>query len=500
MNLHVLCREAQIAIPQTFPDIAIEGVCTDSRRVRRGDLFICIRGMTVDGHRYINEALARGAAAIVAEDGFSGTVELPVIPVADTRHAAAMLCDAWYGHPSRKLKLIAVTGTNGKTSVTYMLRCIFEAAMHRCGVIGTVHSYSAGRRLDIRAENPLANMTTPDPEELYRILSVMAADGVEYVFMEATSHALALRKLDALTFEAAVFTNLTAEHLDFHGNMENYFSAKAKLFSVCKKAIINIDADYGRRLAELCRCPVLTCSAKDSTADFFAEQIRDLGADGTEYRLVSRNIRAMLHTPIPGRFTVMNTLEAAACAASLGVAPSAIMTALGSLGGIDGRMERVKLGALCDFSVFIDYAHTPDALYNLLMTARGFRRPEQRIVLLFGCGGDRDKGKRPVMGRIASELADFCVVTSDNSRSEDPKQIVKEICEGMGAAPRKILLDRAEAIDWVIRTARRGDIILLAGKGHEAYEIDRDGKRPFNEKSLAMEAAMRYHGQGKEPI
>lgn len=499
MNLHTLCQEAQIVIPQFLSNPVVGGICTDSRNIRPGDVFVCIRGMTVDSHFYIKEAIARGAVAVVAERECTETGTIPLILVEDTRHAATMLYDAWYGHPAHKMKMIAVTGTNGKTSVTYMLRCIFEAAMHRCGMIGTVHSYSCGRRLNVRSENPLANMTTPDPAELYRILAVMAEDGVEYVFMEATSHALALRKLDALSFEAAVFTNLTPEHLDFHENMENYFSVKTQLFSMCKTAIINSDDDYGKRLARLATCPVLTCSTRERASDFFADHICDMGADGNEYRLISRNMRATLRTPIPGRFTVMNTLEAAACASSLGVSPSAIMTALGSLNSIDGRMERVKLGALCDFSVFIDYAHTPDALYNLLTTARGFRKNGQRIVLLFGCGGDRDKSKRPVMGRIASELADFCVITSDNSRSEDPLEIIKEICDGMNETSYTAIPDRAEAIDWVIRTAKRGDIILFAGKGHEEYEIDKDGKRPFNERKLARDAAIRYYGQSAEP-
>lgn len=500
MNLYTLCREAEIAVPQDVSDVEINGICTDSRTVKNGDMFICIRGMTVDGHAYMEEAIARGASVIVAEDLRPLPKDTPILCVEDTRHAAAMLYDAWYGHPSHKLKLIAVTGTNGKTSVTYMLLRIFEAAMCRCGVIGTVHSYSAGRMLDIRSDNPLANMTTPDPEELYRILSVMARDGVEYVFMEATSHAIALRKLDALTFDAAIFTNLTPEHLDFHENMENYFSTKARLFSMCKRAIINVDDAYGKRLAEEIDCPALTCSAREETADFLAEQIRDLGADGNEYDLVSRNLRVTLRTPIPGRFTVMNTLEAAACASSFGVAPSAIMAALGSLSGVDGRMERIKLGALCDFSVFIDYAHTPDALYNLLITARGFRRTGQRIVLVFGCGGDRDKAKRPIMGKLASELSDYCIITSDNSRNEDPLQIIEEIRGGMSATAYAVIPDRAEAIDHAIRTALRGDIILLAGKGHEEYEIDCRGKRPFSERAIAMAAATRYYGKGEESL
>lgn len=493
MNLHLLCREAGIFVPCHLPDPCVVGIRTDSRKVERGDLFVCIRGLTFDGHQYIKDAVARGAAAIIAEKTVD-CGDVPVVAVEDTRLSAAMLYDAWYGHPTRSLKLIAVTGTNGKTSVTYMLRSIFEAAMYRCGVIGTVHCYSAGRRLEIRAENPLANMTTPDPEELYRILSVMASDGVEYVFMEASSHALALRKLDALTFHAAVFTNLTEEHLDFHGNMENYFSAKARLFSMCKRAIINLDDAYGKRLRETASCSVLTCSAKGEAADFSAEEILDLGAEGMSYSLRSRNVLATVHTPIPGRFTVMNTLEAAACALSEGIPPSVVISALGALCGVDGRMERVRLGIPCGFSVFIDYAHTPDALRNLLLSADGFRQKGQRIVVLFGCGGDRDKGKRPVMGRIASELADFSVVTSDNSRSEDPLTIISEICRGMDADKYVAIPSREEAIDWVIRTAKGGDVILLAGKGHEAYEIDKGGKRPFDEREIVRAAVARYHG------
>lgn len=493
MNLHLLCREAGILVPDRLPNPDIGGIRTDSRKIEWGDLFVCIRGMTFDGHQYIKDAVARGAAAIIAEENFD-CGDVPVIAVSDTRHAAAMLYDAWYGHPARAMKLIAVTGTNGKTSVTYMLRSVFEAAMFRCGVIGTVNCYSAGRRLEIRAENPLANMTTPDPEELYRILSVMAEDGVEYVFMEASSHALALRKLDALTFCASIFTNLSPEHLDFHGDMENYFSAKARLFSISKRAIINLDDAYGGRLREQASCPVLTCSAKGETADFSADEILDLGAEGMSYDLRSRNVRATVHTPIPGRFTVMNTLEAAACALSEGIPPSVVISALGALCGVDGRMERVRLGAPCSFSVFIDYAHTPDALHNLLLSAEGFRKEGQRIVLLFGCGGDRDKGKRPVMGRIASELADFSVVTSDNSRSEDPLTIISEICRGMDADKYVAIPSREEAIDWVIRTAKSGDVILLAGKGHEAYEIDKGGKRPFDEREIVRAAVARYHG------
>ena len=495
MNLHELCREAGLPVSDDIADPPVFGIKTDSEKVEAGDLFLCIRGLTVDGHKYIKDAIARGAVAVAVDGQFEigGDTTIPIIPVGDTRHAAAMLYDAWYGHPSQKLKIVAVTGTNGKTTVTHMLRAIFEAAMYKCGLIGTVSCYSAGRKLDIRSDNPLANMTTPDPEELYRMLAIMADDGVEYVFMEATSHALALRKLDAVLFEAAIFTNLTPEHLDFHGDMETYFSAKTKLFSMCKRAIINVDDAYGDRLAQTAPCSVYTCGFRGNT-DFRAEQEVDLGVDGSSFVLNSRNLRFSLRVTLPGRFNVLNALEAASCASLFGVSPSVIQAAIGSLCGVNGRMERVRIGALSDFSVFIDYAHTPDALTNLLTVAAGLKKQGQRVVLVFGCGGDRDKTKRPVMGRIASELSDFCVITSDNSRSENPRDIINDIVKDMRKDCYTIVEDRAQAIEYVIQEARRGDIILLAGKGHEEYEIDRSGKHPFCEREIVRQAVLRRIG------
>lgn len=494
MELARLCINTGIFVPEEDKTIEIGGICTDSRRVKKGDLFICIRGLSADGHDYIADAQKQGAAAILADSRYEGETEAPLLRAEDTRRGAALLYDAWYGHPTKKLKLVAVTGTNGKTSVTFMLRAIFEAAMHRCGLIGTVNCYSAGRKLTIRSEDPLANMTTPDPSELYQILAQMVRDGVEYVFMEATSHALALSKLDAIRFSAAVFTNLTPEHLDFHGDMESYFIAKKKLFSMCERAIINVDDAYGRRLLEDISCPVITCSAGGGPAHYTATQIRDCGVDGNEYKLVSKNHHFTIRTPIPGAFNVINTLEAASAALSLGISPSAIMAALGTLVGIDGRMERVKLGAITDFSVFIDYAHTPDALENLLVAARKLRKARERVVVVFGCGGDRDKTKRKRMGEIASRLADFIIVTSDNSRSEDPMLIIQEIASGIVAGSDYVIIpERRRAVEFAVREAHEDDIILLAGKGHEEYEIDASGKHYFSEREIAAEAAGKYH-------
>ena len=494
MKLSELC--VGIAIPEGFENTEIEGIKTDSRRVTAGDLFICIRGLKTDGHLYIEDAVKRGAVAILVCEDYVGTFpEILVLKAKDTRRAASLLYNAWYGNPAGKLHIMAVTGTNGKTSVTFMLRAIFENAFYRCGIIGTVNCYSAGRRMEIRSEDPLSNMTTPDPEVLYHILAEMVKDGVEYVFMEVTSHALALHKPDAIHFEAAVFTNLTEEHLDFHGNMESYFEAKKRLFSMCGRAIINVDDPYGRMLADSISCPYVTCSAKGLSADYAATQICDHGVDGSEYRLVSADKRFTVRTPIPGSFSVINTLEAAALACVFGISPSAVMTALGALSGVDGRMERVRLGVFANYSVFIDYAHTPDALENLLHTARGIRKTGERVVLLFGCGGDRDKTKRKKMGEIAASLADFVILTSDNSRSEDPMKILCDIQKGMGKGDYVIIPDRRRAIEFAIREAHAGDILLLAGKGHEEYEIDRSGKRFFSEKQIVAEAAGKYRAE-----
>ncbi len=493
MRLSELC--VGIDIPRGFENTEIGGVKTDSRRVEKGDLFICIRGLHADGHSFAEDAAKRGAAAILVCEDYEGTPDALLLKTKDTRSAAARIYNAWYGDPASKLHVIAVTGTNGKTSVTFMLRAIFEAALYRCGLIGTVSCYSAGRRMDIRSENPLANMTTPDPEELYRILAEMVKDGVEYVFMEVTSHALALGKPDAIHFDAAVFTNLTPEHLDFHGDMATYFETKKRLFALSDRAVLNIDDAYGAHLADELQIPFVTCSAKGKSADYTATQICNHGVDGNEYRVVSADKRFTVRTQIPGTFSVINSLEAAACASMLGISPGVIMTALGSLAGIDGRMERVRLGVLVEYSVFIDYAHTPDALENLLVTARALCREGERVVLLFGCGGDRDKSKRKVMGEIAARLADFVILTSDNSRSEEPMEIIREIQKGLVGSDYIVIPERRRAIEFAIREAHDGDVILLAGKGHEEYEIDRDGKRFFSEKQIAVEAAGKYKSE-----
>ena len=492
MKLHYLCTAAGIEYGEV-ENVEINAVKSNSEKIEKGDLFVCVKGLHLDGHDYIQKAIDRGAAAVISERPTECAV--PVVVIENTRRALPLLCDAVLGFPSKRLKLVAVTGTNGKTSVTYMLRAIFNAAMYKTGLIGTVRCYCGESVLDGGNGNPLANMTTPDPEELFALFKKMADEGVEYVFMEASSHALALDKLEGLRFEAAVFTNLTPEHLDFHKDMEEYFLAKSRLFEKSKRCIINTDDPYGKRLIEAFRQRSVGCSAIRKCCDYFAGDIKELGIEGNRYRMVAPTRQFVIRTPLVGGFNVMNTLEAAACAVELGVAPQSIMSALAVMNGVEGRLERVRLGVITDYSVFIDYAHTPDALYNLLETLCKIRRCGERIVLVFGCGGDRDKSKRRKMGEIAARYADKLIVTSDNSRSEKPADIISEIVAGIGSFEHTVIEDRAKAIEYAIKNAQTGDLIVLAGKGHEEYEIDALGKHPFSEKNIAAEAAQKYYSE-----
>ena len=490
MKLSALCEAANLFCPTCEAEREIGQIVTDSNRATANCLFVCIKGLHTDSHRLIGDAVALGAACVLTEEGADYEVFPNVVYLSapSTRSALSLLYHAWYGFPTRHLKVIGVTGTNGKTTVTNMLRSILEAAFHPCGLIGTVGCESKGRRLELGSENPLANFTTPDPRELYAILAEMVRDGVEYVLMEVTSHALALGKLEPIQFEAAIFTNLTPDHLDFHKTMDAYAEAKARLFSKSKFSLINLDSPYAGRMI-IASNRYITCSTKGKTADYVAELTEVREASGVSYDLRSKSSHIRMSCPIPGDFTVANSLQAAACALELGISPATVKDALANLRGVKGRMERVKLGFDADFQVLIDYAHTPDALENLLRSAQGIKQQNGRLVLLFGCGGDRDRSKRAVMGRIASALSDFVIVTSDNSRSEDPRQIIEEILSGMDTAkPHRVIQNRAEAIAYAVKAAQAGDLILLAGKGHEEYEITQEGRKPFFEKQIVQAA------------
>lgn len=474
-------------------NIEITTISSDSRSTVENSLFVCIRGRNHDGHSYVGVATAKGAVAILSENELS---DLPsgvtAIYTHDTAAALARLWDAWYSHPTRDMKLVAVTGTNGKTTVSFMLDAIFTAAFHKCGIIGTVYCRTPKRFLQTDT------MTTPDPDTLYRMLAEMRDDGAEYVFIEASSHALTIGRLAPLSFEAAVFTNLTPEHLDFHGTMENYFLAKASLLEKCKTAFINLDDSYAERYRSYAMATgagarlVFFSGQGKRGADYKAEWIKLCGVDGIAYTLSAKNILREIRSPMAGRYNVDNTLAALAVALDLGISGRTASEALSGFGGAPGRLKRVRTPSGYAASIYIDYAHTPDALENVLEAARGFTADGGRIILVFGCGGDRDRLKRPLMGSIASRSADLCIVTSDNSRSELPENIIGEILGGFDPeTAHAVIPSRREAIRYAIRQARGGDVVLLCGKGHEKYEIGPLGRRDFDEEGIAEETVIR---------
>lgn len=490
MKLAELFGRAELDYPPVYGELEITKIVTDSREAVEGCLFICIDGLHTDGHRFVRDAVDAGACVIIAERVREACVggAAACILLENTRRAAALLYDAWYGNPSKALKIVGVTGTNGKTSVSTLSYEIFEGCSIPCGLIGTVCCRSKGGRvLEPRSSDPNANLTTPDAAELYAMLAQMVADGVEYVFMEVSSHALSLEKVSAIRFELAVFTNLTRDHLDFHGDMQGYFDAKKRLFTMCRRAVLFTDDEAGRRLYEEAGCPAVRCSLK-SEGDYCAQEIQNDGMSGSRYLLRTPNERIPIAIGLVGRFFIENSLLAAAVACECGIDARRIGELLRSARGARGRMERLsEVGS--DFEILIDYAHTPDALEKLLLSVRELRMPKGRIVLLFGCGGERDRGKRKEMAMIASRLSDEVIVTEDNSRGEAVDQIFGDIVRGLDRnKPYRVIRDRREAIRTAVLEARAGEILILAGKGHEQYEIGSLGRMPFDERQIVAEA------------
>lgn len=490
MRLGSLLDNAGIKYPTEVENIYVKNIVTDSRQVSRDSMFVCIKGLTNDGHEHIGEALRKGASVIVAERVRDECVggAAAFITHDNTRKASALLYNAFYQRPTDKLKIVGVTGTNGKTSVATMLYHIFKEAGYRTGLIGTVCRLTAdGRSLSPKKKLSSANMTTPDPDELYRDLAKMAKDKVEYVFMEVSSHALALSRTEPITFDSGVFTNLTRDHLDFHGSMEEYFKSKKLLFEKCNKAFVFADTEYGKILAAETPCPTFTCSVSDG--DFCALDIKYRGMAGVAYRLKAPKEDIEISLPLIGSFATENSLMASAVAIESGIDGQTVKKALEGFKGVSGRMERISRDGV---TVIIDYAHTPDALEKLLLSVRSLMRSDARLILVFGCGGERDKGKRSKMGKIASENADLVIVSSDNSRGEDTKKIIDGILEGIDKEkPYRVIEKRKEAIECAVAIADEGDVVVLAGKGHEKYEIDGEGAHSFDERKIVRAALRR---------
>ena len=440
-------------------DVECSGICYDTRTMVPGCLFVALPGYKTDGHKYIAQALEQGAAAVLCQHPPEG--EGPWLVTPDARAALAAVSANWFGHPARDLTLLAVTGTNGKTTTTYLLKAMLEGVLGaRVGLIGTNQNMVGEEVLP-------AHRTTPESYEVQQLLREMADAGCTHVVMEASSHALVLHRLDGLRFRAGIFTNLTQDHLDFHGTMEAYRDAKGLLFRQSDTAVLNLDDEAGRYFACTVAVPRLTYSERRDEADLTAKNLR-LFPDRVEFEAVAEGAISRVRLPIPGGFTVYNALGVLTCGLALGLPLADCADALAKAPGVKGRIEVVPVPA--DFAVIIDYAHTPDALENILTTVRDFTAG--RVICLFGCGGDRDRTKRPQMGAIAGSLADVAVVTSDNPRTEEPEAIIRDILPGLEGTAAEVVVepDRRAAIRRALSLAKPGDTVVLAGKGHETYQ------------------------------
>ena len=459
MKLRELLEGVALTESHVLPDTDITSVSYDTREIENGALFVALKGHKYDGHTFIPEALAKGAAAVLCEQPplFPG----PWLVTENTRAALARIAANRFGHPGKEMTLLAVTGTNGKTTTSTLLKWVLEEILHtKVGLIGT------NRNMIGNTELP-AHRTTPESWELQELLRRMADEGCTHVVMEVSSHALVQHRVDTLRFTEGIFTNLSRDHLDYHGTMEEYRRAKGLLFAQSDLAILNLDDVAGRWYQREVTCPCFTYSESRQEAHLTAENVRLL-PDHVRFEAVSQGMICRIFLPIPGGFSIYNALAVIAAALNLGLELTAIADALSRAPGVKGRVEVVPVPA--PFTVLIDYAHTPDALENILSTARSLTN--RRLLCVVGCGGDRDKSKRALMGEIAGELADLTFLTSDNPRSEDPMGILTDMLPGMKRSGGSFLLlpDRREAIRAALTEAREGDLVLLAGKGHETYQ------------------------------
>ena len=476
MLLRELVKDLNIIGGSADPDMNIGGVSYDSRKTQPGDLFVAVRGFETDGHRYIPAAMAKGAAAVLCEEPpADGT---PYLLVKDCRLGLALVSRAFFGDPASEMTVIGFTGTSGKTSSTTVLKHVLEETLGaKVGLIGT-NGNMIGDEL-LHTEH-----TTPESYELHQLFRRMRDAGCTHVVMEVSSHSLALERVAGITFDVAVFTNLSQDHLDLHGTMEEYAAAKKKIFSQCRVGCVNLDDERAEYMMDGAPCPIVRYSAIRNDAELVAKDIR-LTASGVRFAAVSGEELALTRLAIPGMFSVYNALSVMAAAHCVGVSLADCAAALATARGVKGRMESVPTDG--DYSIIIDYSHKPDALEKALKTLRPVTRG--RLMVLFGCGGDRDRKKRPLMGAIAEENADLTIVTSDNPRTEEPEAIIQEILAGMKArrGSVKVICDRAEAIRWAIDQARSGDVILLAGKGHEDYQIIGKEKHHMDEREIVAE-------------
>ncbi|MGI6584638.1 MAG: UDP-N-acetylmuramoyl-L-alanyl-D-glutamate--2,6-diaminopimelate ligase [Gracilibacteraceae bacterium] len=479
MKLHELLKGVNTVYFKGDPDVEISGITYDSRKAKKGDLFICVSGFKYDGHSFIDDALGKGAVAFITEKD----AEVPgaaVVKVESSRAAMPVIASNFYGNPSQKLRLIGITGTNGKTTTTYLIKSIMEANKQKIGLLGTITT-QIGDKIYI------SSRTTPEALDLQCLFREMADSDVDYAVMEVSSHSLELGRVEGCNFRIGVFTNLTQDHLDFHKTIENYRNAKKKLFYMVDGTnIINIDDEHGKIIAgELKNTGVrLITYGIDNKADITAKNI-DITSNGVGFTIVTPEYEAELNIRIPGKFSVYNALAAAAAAYAEGIDRNIIREGLNNVDYVPGRSEIIKTDT--PYTVIVDYAHTPDGLQNILASVKEYAKG--RIITLFGCGGDRDKEKRPIMGNVAGRMSDYCIITSDNPRTEDPMDIIRQTEAGIKSTGCDYICieNRRDAIKYAITMAKPGDIVLLAGKGHETYQILKDKTIPFDERDIVQE-------------
>lgn len=480
MLLSVIAEELGVAF--SGADREIVSIEYDSRKAVPGSLFCCMRGEVTDGHKFAGKAIEAGAAALICEHPVEADV--PQLIVSDAREGMALASACFYGHPERKMQVFGVTGTNGKTSTTYMFKSAAELAGHKVGLIGTIQNL-------IGSEPVYTRYTTPESRDMYALLKRMADAGMDTVIMEVSSHALAQQRVSGLKYTASAFTNLTQDHLDYHKTFDNYRAAKKKLFFQSGCAILNNDDAASAYMAEGLPCPVVTFGLSPECT-FYATDI-DITPHGASFTLHTPEGEAPVSLQISGLFSVYNALGTAALCRAAGISLKDTAAGLSALPVVSGRLEQVRVGEL-PFTVYVDYAHTPDALVNVLRSARTFTKG--RLITLFGCGGDRDHGKRPLMGEAAGTYSDYVIATTDNPRTEDPVDILRMAEPGVAktGTPYTVIVDRREAIAAAIEMAAPGDVVMIAGKGHETYQEVMGVRSHFDDKEVAAEYLKRRLG------
>ena len=472
MRLRELLEGMEVISQTISPDTEITHVCVDSRATQKGSLFVAVPGNRCDGGHYARQAVDRGAVCVVCQSELPP--DLPWVKVRDARLALSQLACRWYGHPSRQLTMLGVTGTNGKTTVTYLLRHILQRTGMKTGLIGTVQNIVGEQTLP-------AQRTTPDALQIQQLLSAMTKNGCSHAVMEVSSHALDQHRAEGIDFAVGIFTNLTEDHLDYHGTLGCYCDAKAKLFQMSRMGVCNADDPWTERLLAGASCPSVYYGIHNP-AEVWAEDIF-LHSRSVDFTVCTARTRTPVHLGVPGRFSVYNALGAIATCGELGIPPEECAAALATFPGVAGRMEVVPTPGK-PYTLLIDYAHTPDALENVLKTVRGFA--QNRVIAVFGCGGDREREKRPLMGHIAGKLADLTIITSDNPRTEEPMAIIRDILPGIAGAEDKYIVepDRRGAIALAMGRAAAGDVIVLCGKGHETYQEIGDKTIPMDEREI----------------